>query len=216
MICAAFLAAIASGAAAADPAPREPVWVTRPGPGDLERATPEAGRAAGGAASVGCEVARDGALVACAIRSEQPEGAGFGDAALSLVSKMRMQPNWSDGSPAAGAHLLLPFSFKASPPLLQVRGRRGGTFAGAGPYYPERAYSKGISGEAAIDCLLSADGRLQDCNAAWEAPTGENFADAARVMAKAQAITATPRLVDNQPIADERVRVIVPFGAARH
>lgn len=169
----------------------------------------------GGSAAVECVVAKDGALETCGIQSEQPAGAGFGEAALGLVSKMRMKPNWSDGSPAVGAHLVLPFSFAPSPPLRQVRGHRGGTFGGAGPYFPERAHSKGIRGEAAIDCLLGADAQLHDCDAAWESPTGENFADAARVMAKALAITATPRLVGDQPVAEERVRVIVTFGSTR-
>ncbi|WP_304191122.1 hypothetical protein [Phenylobacterium aquaticum] len=211
----AILAVIACGAADADPSGRDPIWTAAPSPGDMDRATPVAGRLTGGAASLRCVVAADGALGACAIEAEQPQGLGFGVAALGLVARLKMKPTWADGVSAVGANLVVPFTFEAAPPLREVRGRRGEAFNGAGPYYPDRAFRNRVGGEAALDCQLSVDGRLHDCQAAWEYPLGEHFSDAARVMAQAGAITAAPRLIDNRPVADERVRVIVPFGSLR-
>lgn len=44
-----------------------------------------------------------------------------------------------------------------------------------GHYYPPNARARNLSGVAAIDCIVAAEGRLTDCLAVDEAPQGESF-----------------------------------------
>lgn len=99
-------------------------------------------------------------------------------------------------------------------PIFQNQ-RGSGSLGGPGPYYPERAHRLGITGTALIECTLAAKGRLNDCRAIEEQPSGQNFIDAAMLMAKRGWMTAKPAEVDGKPVDGEVVRVLVPFNAGR-
>ncbi len=61
-----------------------------------------------------------------------------------------------------------------------------------GPWYPERAAEAGHGGGAVIDCLVGEGGRLTKCAIILEKPKGEDFGNAAMVMARSGHITAPP------------------------
>lgn len=86
---------------------------------------------------------------------------------------------------------------------------------GPGPYYPARAAQGRLNGSATLACRAAATGVLTDCAVVAEAPKGENFSDAALLMAKRGWLTAAPHLVDGQPVDGEEVLVTVPFQVRR-
>lgn len=96
-----------------------PDWAERPTAADLVKDyPPEAVKAhVEGRATMGCDVARDGALTNCKVISEAPAGAGFGDAALKMAARFRMKPMSKDGHPVAGGKVRIPIRFMLpSPP----------------------------------------------------------------------------------------------------
>ncbi|KQZ06085.1 transcriptional regulator [Caulobacter sp. Root1455] len=113
------LALVGAGAVwAANPRPPAPTivkpdWIERPTGADLARVYPAAAAKTGleGRAAVGCEVARDGRLENCVIRTEAPEGAGFGQAALDLTPSFQMSPTTLDGHPVGGGRVVIPIRF---------------------------------------------------------------------------------------------------------
>lgn len=113
---------------------------------------------------------------------------------------------------AASAHSAEPAPLRD--PIFQNQ-RGSGSPGGPGPYYPERAHRLGITGTALIECTLTAKGRLNDCRAIEEQPRGQNFIDAAMLMAKRGWMKAKPAELDGKPVDGEIVRVLVPFNAGR-
>jgi|SRR6185312_10855024 len=111
-------AALAAGAAwAATPAPAEvmkPVWVQKPTMKDLMRVYPSSALNNGrtGVAVIGCRVAADGSLTACAVESQKPANYPFGEAGLKLASRFRMEARDADGRPTAGEAVRIPIQFK--------------------------------------------------------------------------------------------------------
>ena len=101
--------------AAAAPAPviTNPDWAERPTGDDVSKFYP--GRAAqigyAGQATVSCIVLADGRLSDCKLTREEPEGRGFGDAALKLSAKFRMKPQTRDGQPVSGGTVRIPIRF---------------------------------------------------------------------------------------------------------
>lgn len=82
-------------------------------------------------------------------------------------------------------------------------------------YYPDRAYRAGTRGVAVIDCVASAAGRLTDCVVVGESPFGENFGDAALLMALRKAVVAAPPADGAAPVDGAKVRLRVPFDPHR-
>jgi TonB family protein len=52
-----------------------------------------------GVASISCFVTIEGALRNCVVKSEEPAGAGFGEAALNMATLFKMRPATRDGKP---------------------------------------------------------------------------------------------------------------------
>ncbi len=91
-----------------------PDWSRRPDGSDLVRLYPREALAQrlGGMAVMQCRVDQVGALSACAIASEGPRGAGFGNAILQMAPLFRMKPMRVNGRPVAGGIVRIPVKFK--------------------------------------------------------------------------------------------------------
>lgn len=95
----------------------QPRWQGRPSPVDVFRAYPEAARRIGsvGNVIVECEIKARGELRGCTVFQEDPTGAGFGDAALSLAPKFKLDGVDGYGLKVEGRRIRIPI--RLSPAL---------------------------------------------------------------------------------------------------
>lgn len=105
------------GALVGGPVITRPNWTARPDGLDLQRFYPAAAREAGigGRATIACQVTSRGTLNDCTIVSEEPKGAGFGEASLLAASKFRMRPTTTDGKPVEGGAVRVPIVWSVEP-----------------------------------------------------------------------------------------------------
>lgn len=113
--------ALASLLAATAPAAQEadadlitdPVWRRFPTGADVGRLYPRRAQhqGAGGRAVAECRVTAAGALQACTLISEEPQGLGFGEAALKMAAKFRMKAKAEDGRPVEGRRVRVPMTW---------------------------------------------------------------------------------------------------------
>jgi hypothetical protein len=103
------------------PAPRRPVvvppsWDHRPTPQDLLAAFPVDAivNAVDGHAVIVCRVMADESVTGCKVVSEDPPGAGFGEAALTMQSSIRLHPQTVNGVATSDGSVSIPFSFKVA------------------------------------------------------------------------------------------------------
>jgi TonB family protein len=112
-----LLAATGAGAQTAEP-PRDsalgPGWVAAPTITDVKAVYPPEARKerVEGMVLLSCTVTATGDLQGCKVLKESSPGAGFGQAALALVPKYRMNPKAADGSSMEGATIALPVRFQ--------------------------------------------------------------------------------------------------------
>ncbi|HUJ02432.1 MAG TPA: TonB family protein [Rhizomicrobium sp.] len=92
----------------------DPVFDVQPSQADYDSVYPEAAREAGvtGSAIIQCSVADDGSLTSCNALQETPDGSGFGQAALGLKDKIRLNPRDGQGVPVGGGivQIRVPFT----------------------------------------------------------------------------------------------------------
>lgn len=69
-----------------------------------------------GHASINCRVGADGRLSDCRVVSETPPGRGFGQAALRMAGRIRINPRTRSGRPTAGARVTIPIPFRGPAP----------------------------------------------------------------------------------------------------
>jgi TonB family protein len=155
-----------------------PDWQRLPTADDLTQYYPKAAADAGlgGRAVIACNVTAEGALDGCQVAQEDPPGSGFGGAALSLASLFRMRPMTRDGTPVAGGKVRIPIRFQppAATEVASCPKPEESTL-----FYPTRAYQKGVSGSATLQCKVEAGGRLGACHVLEEKPADESFGLAA-------------------------------------
>lgn len=95
----------------------KPHWSRMPDGADFAHFYPARARAegVGGMAVMRCRVGRTGALFACAIMREAPQGQGFGEATLQMAPLFQMRPGSVNGTPVAGAIIHIPVRFVLPP-----------------------------------------------------------------------------------------------------
>lgn len=93
-----------------------PSWIATPDGDTLERLYPPTALRMGleGHAVAECTVQADGTLQACSIASEDPAGAGFGQAALQMMASYRMAASTADGKPTAGGRVRVAVHWKTA------------------------------------------------------------------------------------------------------
>lgn len=220
----AFLAAVSTAAAAQEPATcASRGWALAPSADDVAEVFPGQAifEAKDGRAVLSCSAKPDGVLADCKIADEDPAGYGFGEAALKLASKMKMNP--CKTGDAAGEAVSIPIRFVAPPappsrePIFDPRAKtyEGGRLWPAGPYWPDFALRHDLGGVAILDCKLEASGRLTGCRAAAVTKGGEQFADAGRAMANKGWMTAAPLAANETPAPDMVYRFKITFAPRR-
>jgi hypothetical protein len=88
-----------------------PLWVTGLDPKSVQKLFPPEAAAQGlktGRGVARCTVGADGALSACAPEPGEPNGLGFSEAAVRLVSGMKMNLWSADGAPVQGGVIQIP------------------------------------------------------------------------------------------------------------
>lgn len=107
-----------------DPDPRKrvvgkPVWAVTPSADQFAGGYPDAAKQAGvatGRAVLLCDIAAGGRLDGCSTQSEEPDGFGFGDAALALSEGFRLRIWTVEGLPVVGGKLRVPIRYNAPQP----------------------------------------------------------------------------------------------------
>lgn len=106
---------------AVDPPPAPPtpgvitgaIWLQRPGARDFDRYYPDRARDRDqeGRVTLDCLVSADG-RISCSVVNEDPQGWGFGEAALRISQSFRMAAQTADGRPTTGGRIRVPISFR--------------------------------------------------------------------------------------------------------
>lgn len=93
-----------------------PEWLERPTGADFARHYPPAAlkEGIGGRVQLNCIVLADGRLN-CEVLNEEPQGHGFGDAALAVAQAFRMAQTSPDGQPTEGGRVRIPLRFHTIP-----------------------------------------------------------------------------------------------------
>jgi len=76
-------------------------------------------------------------------------------------------------------------------------------------FYPPRALEDGISGEAVLDCQVTAVGQLTHCSISGETPRGKGFGDGA--LKASRIFRMSPRTEDGQPVEGGTVHIPIHF-----
>jgi TonB family protein len=199
------------------PGDANPKWMTRPTGDMLASVYPRAALQKGvdGRAVINCGVTVEGFLSTCQIVSEEPEGLGFGAAALQLAPQFRLTPKIDNGKPVA-SRVDIPVNWSGLQDLRLTMGKRMRAIVDP-PWtevptaqevraaWPEKQTVK--AGSATIRCRLTAGGKLKDCETLTETPKRAGFGWAAENLAKRFTMRMTPQLAAE--IAD--FAVDIPF-----
>ena len=174
------------------PGDRNANWLRRPTPTSLVAVFPRRAmlERKDGKASIRCDVTVEGYLDRCEVRSETPEGYGFGQAALLLSSQFAMTPKIRNGRPVVG-DVVIPIDWTGLATADLRPGRSvirdpvwsvAPTSAAVDAAYPSAAAAI-PAGQAALRCRLNAEGRLYRCQVTSESPPSKGFGVAASKLA---------------------------------
>lgn len=163
----------------------DPPWARVPTQAEVNAAWPKGATGVqSGQAALRCLLAKTGQLRSCDVISEAPRGKGFGRAAQDLSKLFQVNVDPNDRS-VRDYKVDLPFRFRdPSLPdnrkLTRPRWVTTLTAEGMALIYPQAAIkAKVLSGRAATTCVVTAEGRLTNCEAARESPAGLDFGAAA-------------------------------------
>ncbi|NUN67777.1 energy transducer TonB [Pseudanabaena biceps] len=99
----------------------------------------------------------------------------------------------------------------AAPVIANPDWRRRPTTDQLARAYPESALSRGVSGSATLNCVVTASGAITDCRVIAETPVGQGFGRAAERLSRY--FVMNPRTVDGDPVAGARVSIPLRFNA---
>lgn len=77
-------------------------------------------------------------------------------------------------------------------------------------FYPPVALEEGLSGQADIDCSVTARGELTACRVLNESPRGRGFGDAALKLSRI--FRMSPKTEDGQPVEGGTIRIPIKFA----
>lgn len=159
-------------------------WVRKPSGADIEKVYPSGAwdRGQSGRAAIGCSVAAKGRLTDCKILSEDPEGAGFGEATLKLSEKFRMA-EVIDGKATEGGTVRIPvnFRFGLGPGAVRTSAAR-------------LLRADGLAGQVTVRCRVAGDTakpQLEAC-AVLESTSKDLHAEALAYASKLPLPSGTP------------------------
>lgn len=156
-----------------------------------------------GKAEITCTASIQGALRNCMVTSEQPPGAGFGQAAIALTPQFIMYPKVCDGRPVEST-VNIPINFPApNGPTTTRSSRIPAGVVSTGPLlidrpawieapayaqvvaaYPAAGRRDNVAGHVALACDFVAGGRLTRCRIISEVPSGRGFGAAAKALSR--------------------------------
>jgi TonB family protein len=173
-------------------------WVRQPTRGDLLGVYPQKARATGidGTGVIECIATVDGSLRACKIKSESPEGFGFGQAALAMAPQFQLKPEVKNGKPVEvkvdipirftgpGTHvgsMIAGSNMRVDQKLVfaNVAWTTTPTYADVAAVFPAKAREKKVGGKATIQCTFKDDGKVGSCGVLNDEPAGYGFGNAA-------------------------------------
>lgn len=172
-----------------------PDWLQKPTIDQMMAVYPAKANGLSGGAVIVCTVQTNGLLRACKVKSESPEGHGFGTAALALASTFLMKPGLLDGQPIE-AEVAIPIHFE-SPNGNVGRFSDGGSVRvmtapawDKTPSVPEilaeldkKVGDKFADGSVTFQCTISKKtGLLSNCIRVSLSPGMSGFSDAARAL----------------------------------
>lgn len=165
-----------------------PNWVRRPNGAGVARVYPTTAKAHGlqGRTTMECRIDMKGLLRHCAVVSETPAGAGFGEAALQLAERFQMAATSRDGAATAGNKIRIPILW--APPSPEP----GPAPLVSSPVWIEKPTLEQLvsvmppgepEGRALMGCRVQGDGRLTSCEIISEAPLNLGLGAAALQLA---------------------------------
>ncbi|EJL30223.1 Gram-negative bacterial tonB protein, partial [Caulobacter sp. AP07] len=214
----AMMSALAlAGAAAAQDAPKDEVrqvTARQVTPTEIAATYPKAAadQKVSGGAVLDCTADDQGREVDCRIFKEDPEGLGFGEAAMALVTKERVKTKDRNGQSIVGRRFLTNFRWLA-PGDSNPDWMKKPTAQDLGAVFPVAAAKKGVDGSASIKCQLSIEGFLQKCVVASETPPGLGFGLAALQLAPQ--FRMTPKIRGGKPVVSDDVVIPIVWKGFR-
>ncbi len=179
-------------------------------PKDKMKAAYPKGATVTGKAALDCVAAEGGKLVDCKIAKETPAGQGFGQAALSVVGYERIKTIDEAGASVIGRPVRTYLEFLA-PGDADPDWLRKPTGSQIANVFPKKAISDGVAGKALIDCQVTAEGFLQNCQVLSESPKDYNFGLAGLQLAPQ--FRMTPKIRGGKAVPGGRVRIPINWGA---
>ena len=191
----------------------DPPWTRVPTQAELNAAWPKSAAGASHAqVALRCVLIRTGQQRSCNVISEEPRGKGFGRAAQDLSKLFQVNVDPTDKK-LRDYKVDVPFRFRdpAQPDnrrLTKPHWTAMLTAEGMAAIYPEAAIkAKVMSGQGAATCVVTAEGRLANCEAARENPAGFDFGAAA--VKAASAMRMNPWTKEGDTL--DGLKLTVPF-----
>ncbi len=160
-----------------------------------------------------CQVLSNGELKMCGIVKEVPNHHGFGKAALAIVHKFRIAPQWATAPHSKPLWTDIPIRFEPPSEALERRVTAPKWLAGWDPtshpgVFPPEAVAKGLNtGRGVAECLVRPDGGMRACTALPGDPDGLGFSEAAARLASLLKINLWS--ADAGPVAGGKLRIAI-------